>query len=404
MDAKTASLTFEKMVMAPPQYVYHAFTNSTALREWMCDVATTDPKIGGRLYVAWNDGFYAAGHFTRLEKDHEIGFTWQGLNEPSPTEVHVYLTGAEGSTRVHLVHCELGADEEWDPVRVAMTQGWQGGLDNLASVLETGEDLRFVNRPMLGIGVSDFDEKIARHMGVPVTEGIRIDSAIESMGAAVAGLQGNDVIVSLAGYPITSFSSVPAVLSGKRAGDTVEVIFYRGAEKKSLPMKLSRRPLPEIPWNAKTLAEAVSQRNKEIHQELDQFLQGITEVEAAYRPAPTEWCIKEVLAHLIHGERGLQTFISDLLGGQEPLYDNYPGNVREQVEATVAAFPSLAAIYTELRCASQETVELIARLPDEFLARKGSYWRLAYGELEIPYHHQIHMEQMRNAIKAARKS
>jgi hypothetical protein len=312
--------------------------------------------------------------------------------------------GAEGSTRVQLEHCGLGASQEWDSVREAMTQGWRGGLDNLASVLETGEDLRFINRPMLGIGVSDFDEKIARQMDVPVTEGIRIDSSIEGMGAAAAGLQGNDVIVSLAGYPITSFASVTAALSGKRAGDTVEVTFYRGSEKKSLPMKLSRRPLPEIPWNAKVLAEAVSQRNKEIHQELDQFLQGVTEDEASYRPAPAEWCIKEILAHLIHGERGLQTFIADLLGGQEPLYDNYTGNVTAQVEATVAAFPTLAAIYTELQRASQETVEFIARLPDEFLARKGSYWRLAYGELETPYHHQIHMEQMRNALKAARKS
>jgi uncharacterized protein YndB with AHSA1/START domain len=404
MNAKATILTFKKMVKAAPQQIYNAFTNSTALREWMCDVATTDPKIGGRLYVAWNAGFYAAGHFTRLEKDREIGFTWQGLNEPSSTEVHVHLSGAEGSTRVHLEHCKLGMGEEWDSVREAMTQGWLGGLDNLASVLETGEDLRFVNRPMLGIGVSDFDEKIAHHMVVPVTEGIRIDSAIEGMGAAAAGLQGNDVIVSLAGYPITNFASVTAALSGKKAGDTVEVIFYRGADKKSLPMKLSHRPLPEIPWNAKALAEAVSQRNTEIHQELDQFLQGVTEEEASYRPAPTEWCIKEVLAHLIHGERSRQTFIVDLMGGQEPIYDNYSGNVKEQVEATVATFPALAAIYSELRHASQETVEFIARLPDEFLERKGSYWRLAYGELESPYHHQIHMEQMHNALKAARMS
>jgi hypothetical protein len=237
-----------------------------------------------------------------------------------------------------------------------------------------------------------------------VSEGIRIDSAIEGMGAAAAGLQGNDVIVSLAGYPITNFASVTAALSGKKGGDTVEVIFYRGADKKSLPMKLSHRPLPEIPWNAKALAEAVSQRNTEIHQELDQFLQGVTEEEASYRPAPTEWCIKEVLAHLIHGERSRQTFIVDLMGGQEPIYDNYSGNVTEQVEATFAAYPTIAAIFTELQRASQETVELITRLPNEFLTRKGSYWRLAYNELETPYHHQIHMEQMHNALKAARMS
>jgi hypothetical protein len=45
-------------------------------------------------------------------------------------------------------------------------------LDNLVSVLETGEDLRFTLRPMIGIGASDFDEEIARQIGVPGNMGI----------------------------------------------------------------------------------------------------------------------------------------------------------------------------------------------------------------------------------------
>ena len=55
---------------------------------------------------------------------------------------------------------------------------------------------------------------------------------------------------------------------------------------------------------------------------------------------------------------------------------------------------------------NKEIVALIANLPDEFIARKGSYWRLGYNILEPfgnPYHLKSHMDQMQAALDAARK-
>jgi uncharacterized protein YndB with AHSA1/START domain len=74
MTRDMQTLTFEQTVKAPAAELYRAFTNSSALREWMCDVATTHPKANGRFYVAWNDGYYSSGHFTTLEKDKAVGF------------------------------------------------------------------------------------------------------------------------------------------------------------------------------------------------------------------------------------------------------------------------------------------------------------------------------------------
>lgn len=402
MAGETQTLKFDKAINASPTQVYQAFTNSTALREWMCDVATTDPKIGGRVYLAWNSGFYAAGQYTKLEKDQEIAFTWSGRGEPGLTEVVVVLATAEGGTRLHLEHRGLGTHEEWDSMLREARQGWEEGLGNLASVLETGEDMRFVNRPMLGIGLSDFDEKIAQQLGVPVNVGVRIDSTVEGMGAAAAGLQANDVIVSMAGHPITDYSSLLAALGGQKAGDTLEMIYYRGAEKQTVNMKLSRRPLREIPWDAGTLAEAVKKNNAEFNKTLEEFLKGVTEEEAAFKPALAEWSIKEVFSHLIHSERDGQNNVADLLKGQEPIYDDSPGNVQARVEATVATYPTLASILAEYHCASQETVELLARLPEELAMRKGTYWRIAYNILEDISHKQTHLEQMQAALQAAR--
>jgi hypothetical protein len=59
-------------------------------------------------------------------------------------------------------------------------------------------------------------------------------------------------------------------------------------------------------------------------------------------------------------------------------------------------YPTLADLRQELKRCDQETLAFFAHLPLSFLERKGSYWRIAYGALEAPYHHQVHLEQMRS--------
>ena len=44
----------------------------------------------------------------------------------------------------------------------------------------------------------------------------------------------------------------------------------------------------------------------------------------------------------------------------------------------------------------------LANLPEEFVANKGTYWRLAYDLLQDPYHFNSQLEQMQTALEAAR--
>ena len=325
-----------------------------------------------------------------------------GKGEPARTQVIVNIYPRDGKTLVQLEHAGVGSGGAWEGMIAEIQKGWPSSLDNLASVLETGEDQRFTQRPMVGIGLSDFNEEIARHLGIPVTRGIRIDRAIEGMGAHTAGLESNDVIVSLDGEETTDYSSIPTALQKHRAGDRVEVLFYRGAEKKRVEMVLSPRPMPDIPWTVDGLARAVRERYSQIDQELDEFYRNITEEEASIRPEPEEWCIKEILAHLVQSERGYQNYIADVVGGQEPHYDDYYGNLQARINATLDVYPTLSDLRQELKRCSQETLALFVHLPLSFLERKGSYWRIAYGALEAPYHHQVHLEQMRALVNDAK--
>jgi uncharacterized protein YndB with AHSA1/START domain len=398
----TQILSFTQAVKAPPDVVYRAFTNATALREWLCDAASVLPHPGGRLYLAWNSGYYTSGEYTVTQPGEKIAFTWRGRGEPSQTEVQVSLAASDGRTLVTLEHLGLGMDDEWRKTFEEVEVGWKTGLENLASVLETGEDMRFTRRPMLGITVGDYDDERAKALGVPVAQGIRLDGTLEGMGAYAAGLQGNDVIVGMAGHPVTDYPSLTNALQKHRSGDEIEVEFFRGGEKKTVSMRLSQRPVPEIPGTAAELAKAVRPRYAEMEAELDKLLQGVSDEEASYRPAEGEWTLKENLAHLLQGERGLHFFIADLITGEERVSDGFGDNVQAQVEATVAAYPTLADLREELRHNSKETVEFLARLPESFVAEKRSYWRVAYYVLDAPYHLRGHIEQMQAAIGAAR--
>jgi uncharacterized protein YndB with AHSA1/START domain len=208
MSPETHNLIFEKHIKAPIAQVFHAFTNSTMLRQWFCDAAMTEPKAGGRFYCRWNAGFYASGHFLSFQPNETFSLFWIGRDEPAPTTVIVALTSQDGSTQVRIEQQGVGVGHEWEKTIEEMNKGWTASLENLVSILETGEDLRFTRRPMLGITISDFTPEIAAHLGVPVTQGIRIDGTIEGMGAHDASLVGDDVVVKMAGKAVVDWGSL----------------------------------------------------------------------------------------------------------------------------------------------------------------------------------------------------
>jgi len=397
------NLSFSQIIKTDPENAYRAFTNATLLRGWLCNVASVVPRPGGRLYLWWESGYYTSGEFKTTESGKETSFTWFGKGEPSSTKVEVSFTPQDGGTLVEVNHKGLGSGEEWEKSRLEFDKGWRNALENLNSVVTSGEDLRFVTRPMLGIIIDEFNEQIAEKLGLPSAEGTRIGGTVKGMGAKAAGLRENDVMISMGGNPTVDFETLNQALNAHKAGDNVEVVFYRDGKQQKLQMILSGRPIPEIPTTAEGLAEAAGNIYKDIEQGLDDFLSGVSEDEASFKPGASEWSIKENLAHFIQGERFFQQYMAELVSGFERFSDDYGGNVDEILAATAAAYPSVKALVDEYKLNMAETLYFIAHLPDEFTARRGEYWRLAYGLLQDPYHFNSHLEQMQLALEAARK-
>jgi hypothetical protein len=317
--------------------------------------------------------------------------------------VQIALKEKDGGTTVTVTHT-TGAGKAWAEAFKGLEAGWASALENLQSVLETGEDLRVVRRPMLGItGFSELDAETAAKLGVPVTQGIRIGGTVEGMGAHAAGLRADDVVVSIGKIKLSRFSHIPVALGQHHAGDTVPVTFYRGAEKMTLPMTLSRRLIPTPPATAAELAEQVRQAYARDDAELAKLFEGVSEHEAGIRPEPNEWSAKEVLTHLITSERGTAEFISEMASDSERWYDNFDNDVHVYPAGLLKIHPTVSALLDALKQAEAETVALLESLPPDYLARKRNYWRLCFGLLQGPSHVTQHFDQIRNAIAAASK-
>ena len=168
-------------------------------------------------------------------------------------------------------------------------------------------------------------------------------------------------------------------------------------------MELSHRPLPDIPSRPEQLADALRQRDAGTFQQMEEIFAGVSEEEASHRPAKDEWSASEVLSHLIHEQRGTITFINDLLGEYEPLYDGYGPNTDCRIRATLEANPTLAGLIEEYQRNTIETASFVQGLPANFMENKGSYWRMAYILLEQDYHFLSHKEQIQAAIAHARQ-
>jgi uncharacterized protein YndB with AHSA1/START domain len=404
MKEKNRDLKLKQWIDAPLAQVYEAFTSATALTEWLCDVAQADAHPGGRLYLWWNNGYYASGEFVELEQNESILFTWHGRQEPGATHVQVTLKSEQSGTQLTLAHLEIGPGKVWSEPRRQFSRGWRQGLENLKSVLETGCDLRLVRRPALGVtALEEVTPAMAKQLGMPLKAGVRLLGLIQGAGAQAAGLQQEDILVKAAGRKVATPDDLRGVLDTLRAGDTVKVTYFRHGERQKAKIVLSQRPVAEIPASIDDLAALVRQNQLAMAKDLDEICNEIGERQADFRPTPQAWNAREILAHLIAAERETHAWIVGLIEGQS--YEiGSRARLPARLAAMIAASPTLEALRSELKRNQAETVTLVESLPPEFVARKGSYWRMGQLLLQMPAHFQSHMAQIRANLEAAKAS
>ena len=109
-----------------------------------------------------------------------------------------------------------------------------------ASVSNFNETGQF-NRPFLGVSYSMVSEEAARLNDVP--EGALVREVVQDSTAARAGLEPGDIITKLDGQTLQDDNGgLAAVISKKKVGDTVTIVFFRDGETQEKEVTLEAAP------------------------------------------------------------------------------------------------------------------------------------------------------------------
>lgn len=389
---KIAQVTLTRTIQAPVPEVYKAFTDAAQLGFWFCNEAHARAQPGGHFLFVWNTGFYAMGSYTALEQDRKVVLNWRGAGESNDMTLIVSLAPEQDDTRLEL------SLEGFNPsAQAALEHEFGTRLDNLKSVLETGVDQRIAQQVLLGIFPSEFNAGIAAKYGVPVAEGVNIGDLVPGLSAEKAGLKSHDVIVEVNGYAVGDGKPISVAVAGRKPGDVVNVVYYRGAEKRTVDLTLRGYPVPEMPASYAELADRTAKIYAMLDGELDTIVAGATEEATSKRPGEGEWNAKEVIAHLLLNERWYQnwigTYLQDGGNGEEP---GYACNVAPRIAQIMSRFPTLEAVLKELRLARQETVALVRAFPDN--TSKTVFWWLNFELGQLGAHDRQHFEHIRAAL------
>jgi uncharacterized protein YndB with AHSA1/START domain len=392
------------IVETTPELAFEAVTRDSELREWCSDGAWTEVRPGGRFALHWNSGYHVEGRFLELDVPHRAAVSWNGTGEPGETMVEFSVDETtEGHVEVTVAHRGFGPGTEWDGPLAEAEKGWEVGLDNLKSTLETGVDLRTARQPFLGINLDFLTPERAETEGIAAQYGIYVTGTVQGSGAEAAGLCNGDVIVALGGIETPSFDTLGAALRAHQAGDTVDVELVHGQERRTTQVRLGQRPQAEVPGTIEELAGRLDERQREVDEQLRAAVAGVTEEESEQCPEEGQWSVKQILAHLSDGERAGQVFLVNIaINGW---LDAGPVSNEQnagRLEAILAVTPTLQGLVDRLLADEAETVEILRRLPERTLAHKARFRRISQFMLLGPDHTREHVEQIQRTVEAVR--
>ncbi|MDA8331375.1 MAG: SRPBCC domain-containing protein [Candidatus Dormibacteraeota bacterium] len=151
----TKQLTMERWLAAPPERVFHAFTESGQIKSWWwpkgfrCPAAEVDLRVGGhyRIAMEWPEfiqadarfSHYLAGEYYEIDRPRRLVMSGRAVNEEQgelfATLIELTFEPHEGGTALTM------RQSYFDPLPPpeAMSgaeQGWSEQLDKLRTLLQ----------------------------------------------------------------------------------------------------------------------------------------------------------------------------------------------------------------------------------------------------------------------------
>src|SRR5262249_18403869 len=106
-----------------------------------------------------------------------------------------------------------------------------------------------VRRGYLGVLIRDMDAELASRLGLKSQTGVYVRQASEGKPAAKAGLEGGDIITSVAGHPVKNGLELQKLVAILPVGNPTTVTALRNGQSKQFQVTLEEQPedlTPEV--------------------------------------------------------------------------------------------------------------------------------------------------------------
>lgn len=113
-------------------------------------------------------------------------------------------------------------------------------IDDVWGMIQDFKDHGYITGGYLGVVVSSMDPTVAELYNLPV--GAYVREVTAGSCAEKAGIQAEDIITELEGYPVENLTDLTRALRNFKAGDTVRVTVYRGGAFETLTVTLDEKP------------------------------------------------------------------------------------------------------------------------------------------------------------------
>ncbi len=111
--------------------------------------------------------------------------------------------------------------------------------EDIIDQLKTGGS---VTRGWLGVGIQDLTPELTEYYGLEQKAGVMVTQAFEGDPAEKAGIKANDIITAVDGQPVSSSRELSRLIAGIDVGKSVTIDLIRGGKKKSVTVKIAKRP------------------------------------------------------------------------------------------------------------------------------------------------------------------
>lgn len=121
-----------------------------------------------------------------------------------------------------------------------------------------------VQRALLGVNIRDIDKNLAEEKDLDKIEGVFVAAVGENSAAKAAGIEEEDVILSVNNEPVNSVPELQEKISRYRPGDKVKVLIKRGNKQKHLTVTLRNTDGSTALIKAEDISVVLGARLKEL--------------------------------------------------------------------------------------------------------------------------------------------